>query len=108
MKTIAMVIRFEVWFLLLCLIVIIGHRLVAGTISTRGMLSEKRPARNYSPMRLQMLLFTLMTVLFQVLQILKDPTQFPVIPWEALLVLGGGNLLYLGSKGFSSRLPSRG
>jgi hypothetical protein len=106
MKSLAALIRLEIWLLLISLVSIVAHRIVTGKISTGRMLFEKGGNRNYSPLRLQLLLLIVMTALYQLLQVLKDPTQFPNIPYEALLVLGGGNMAYLGGKVYSlSRGP---
>jgi len=43
-------------------------------------------------------LLTLMTAFYQILTAVRDPTQFPSLPYEVLIVLGGGNLAYLGGK----------
>ena len=101
MQTLSTLVRLEIGSLLAILGLIVAYQILTGRIHTQGMLFDKATG-NFSPGRVQLLLLTLMTVFYQVLQALKDPTEFPNIPQEALLVLGGGNLAYLGGKFYSS------
>ena len=112
MQIISTLIRWEMWFLLGSLALIIAGQILTGKINTRRMLFEKNGGQNYSPLRVQLLLLTLMTAFYQIMEVLRDPTQFPSLPYEALLVLGGGNLAYLGGKFYlispASKPDSRG
>ena len=65
------------------------------------MLFEKKGTRNYSPSRVQLLVFILTGALYFLLEIVENPTQFPDVPQELLLIFGGSNVLYLGSKFYS-------
>lgn len=65
-----------------------------------GLLYEKSGDRAFSPGRLQLLVFTIggaFSYLFLVLGN-QELGQFPDIPNELLLVLGGSNSFYLASK----------
>jgi hypothetical protein len=101
MQILSTLLRLEIGSLLVILGIIVAYQILTGRIHTRGMLFDKA-TRNFSPGRVQLLLLSLMTILYQVSQVLKDPTEFPNIPQEALLVLVGGNLAYLGGKFYSS------
>ena len=107
MKTLVTIIHLEMGLLLAGLAVMIAYQMVTGKINTQRMLFEKAATKSYSPLRVQLLLFTLMTALYQILQLLKNPTEFPSVPYEALLVLGGGHLAYLGGKLRSSSTMRR-
>jgi hypothetical protein len=101
MQTLSTLLRLEIGSLLAILGMIVAYQILTGRIHIQKMLFDKATG-HFSPGRVQLLLLTLMTVFYQVLQVLKDPTEFPNIPQEALLVLFGGNLAYLGGKFYSS------
>ena len=101
MQILSALLRLEMWALLASLGIIVAYQILTGRIHTERILFDKATG-NFSAGRVQLLLLTLMTVFYQVLRVLKDPAVFPNIPQEALLVLGGGNLVYLGGKFYSS------
>ena len=101
MQTLSMLFRVEIGSLLVIFGILVAYQILTGRINIQGMLFDKATG-NFSPGRVQLLLFTLMTIFYPVLQVLKDPDEFPNISQEALLILGGGNLVYLGGKFYSS------
>ena len=52
----------------------------------------------FSPGRVQLLVFTVLFAVHLLTQIMAHPTQFPSIPHEYLVVLGGSQAIYLGGK----------
>jgi hypothetical protein len=126
MTTLSTVLRYEVFFLLAALAVIVFYRLLTGQINASGLLSDKAPksevpkdkkadvpngkeadapkgkkADNYdgviSPGRIQMLVATLLLTIYIVTKVAKT-NQFPDIPNEYLWALGGSHGLYLAGK----------
>jgi len=98
MKILGMVISVEMGLFLTVILAIISYQLLTGKINPGGLLFKKIGPRHYNPLGVQLLLLTLMTAMYQLLLVMKDPTHFPSIPEEAILILGGGNLVFLGGK----------
>lgn len=100
MKAIVLTLQIELWVFLLALAVMIGYRMLTGTINTKGLLSAKGDHLEFSPARLQLLLATLAVAVYYIGEILVSSPLggFPTIPNEMLFVLGGSHALYLGSK----------
>jgi hypothetical protein len=48
--------------------------------------------------RAQLLMITLFTALYCLLQVIDNPKEFPKVPTELLAALGGSQALYLGGK----------
>jgi hypothetical protein len=94
---------FETWLILAGLAFIVTYRLLTGKINLRWLLYEDSATGKYSPGRVQLLVVTIASSSYYLLQTLHDPSRFPVIPPELVLVTGGGNLIYLIGK-FSSLL----
>ncbi len=88
----------EVWALLGAFAVVVAYQILTGRINTRKLLSDKKTGR-LSPARIQVLLFTVGFALYFVSRISETPPHFPEIPNEALMVLFGSNVGYLGFKG---------
>ena len=97
---------YEIWILLAGLAAAVVYQLLTGHIRTRGMLHDKSAGRDegrpgqFSPARLQLLVFTLGGALYYLLLVLggDTPGKFPPLPTELLLALGGSHGLYLGGK----------
>jgi hypothetical protein len=103
--TLSTFLRYELWILLVGLLLIVGYQLLTGRINTDGLLSEKGTKGNFSPGRLQLLIFTIGVAFYYFLKVLEQPAPttleektLPELPTEFLLILGGSNLFYLGSK----------
>lgn len=101
MDTLVAFLCFEIWFLLIGLMLIVIYQILTGKINTKRMLFEKNGSCSYSPGRVQLLLLTLISVFYYILEVINNPTQFPKIPQELLLILGGSNIIYLVSKAYS-------
>jgi hypothetical protein len=84
---------------------LVGYRMLTGGINLVGLLSDKSNARTaqssagkLSPARAQLLMTTLVGASIWAFGFLKSGNQFPEVPQELLLLLGGSHALYLGSK----------
>ena len=87
------------------LLAVVIFRLLAGQISTRGLLEEKKSGKtgNFSPGRLQLLIVTLGASSFYFVDIVAavETGALPPVPDELLLIVGGSNVAYLGGKIYS-------
>jgi hypothetical protein len=54
-----------------------------------------------SPGRIQLLILTVMTAMQYLVATIHDPTQMPTIPSTLVTVLGGSQVVYLGSKAWT-------
>lgn len=100
MEILATVIKWEIWVFMVGLVVVVGYQLLIGRINTAGMLNDKESGE-FSPARVQLLLFTFIAAGVYFLQVAAEPKEFPAIPQEMLYLLGGSNLFYLGGKGWA-------
>lgn len=73
--------------------------MLTGAINMRGLLDDK-VSRGLSPGRVQLLISTVMGAgYYLLLAIERAPSgKLPDIPEEALLLVGGSHLVYLGGK----------
>lgn len=101
MNTITTLIRIEIWFFLIGMMIVVGYQILTGRISIRGLLSEKNGTGSYSTVRIQLLTFTLISTFYYIFQILGNPGEFPKVSNELLLMMGGSNAVYLGGKSYS-------
>ena len=97
METLPAVLRYEMFFILTALAVIVTYRLLTRQINTNGLLRDKISGRAVSAGRLQLLIVTLLIAVYYVSEVLRTQ-KLPVMPREYLLALGGSHLLYLGGK----------
>jgi hypothetical protein len=94
---------------------IIVWRLFTGAISLDYLLYGDRRDRNeasgyftfFSPGRTQLLVVTILTASYYLLQVIHDPTIFPKIPVAWVVALGGSHAIYLGGKAQSMLLGIR-
>ena len=93
--------RWEMGLFLGGLAAIVFYQMLTGRINTTGLLQEKTGKDELSWGRVQLLLFTFIFAFFYLFQVLDHPMQFPEIPQEWLLLLGGSNLAYLGEKTYN-------
>ena len=100
MNALATVLRYEIWILLTVLVAVLTYRLLTGRINTRGLLQDKMTGRAFSPGRLQMLIVTIGGALYYLVLVLSNPRvgEFPEVPKELLVALGGSHAFYLGGK----------
>jgi len=61
----------------------------------------------FSPGRTQLLIVTILTASYYLLQVIHDPTTFPEIPVAWVVALGGSHAIYLGGKAQSMLLGIR-
>ena len=105
MNALTTVLRYEIWILLSAIVAVVAYRLLTGAINMRGLLRDKMSERAVSPGRLQLLMTTVGGALYYLTLVLSNtkPGEFPEIPKELLLALGGSHAFYLAGK-FSSLL----
>jgi len=108
-------VRFEMIALLVAIMLSVVHRLLTGSINTKGLLQAKSPGKGISPARVQLLMLTGSVALYYLLLVLQtlktqsQPLKLPELPSEWLLVLGGSHTFYLTSKAASTaRIKSAG
>jgi len=98
MNTLFTVMRYEMFFVILALALIVAYRLLTGRIKTTGLLQDKI-THEFSPGRLQMLIATTLVAIYLVVEVLETQ-KFPQLPQEFLMALGGSHVLYLGGKSY--------
>jgi hypothetical protein len=109
MPELAQLVKWEIAIFLLALAGIIAARMLTGQINTSGLLHSKSQDKSgiqngdFSPMRLQLLVFTLGSAFYYLSQVLNNPnpTQFPPLPQSWPAILGGSHLFYLGGKAYA-------
>jgi len=108
METLARVMRIEMSCFLIGLAAIVFWGMLTRVINTKGLLSNKGTSSGFSPVRLQLLLSTLLVAFYYIGQALSNTNTgtFPTIPNEMLLILGGSHAFYLGSKTIALLLES--
>jgi hypothetical protein len=102
-------VRYELIVLVAAMVLSVTHRLLVGSINTKGLLQDKSESGGTSPARVQLLLLTGSVALYYLLLVLKildtksQAFKLPELPNELLLALGGSHTLYLGTKAASAR-----
>lgn len=99
METLAIFVQLEIWLILGGLALVVAYKMLTGRINMRGLLDDKA-AGGLSPGRVQLLVLTLAGAGYYLLLTVENghPTEFPEVPQELLALVGGSNLVYLGSK----------
>ena len=97
MDTLAIVMRYEVAFVVLSLALVIAYRMFTRQINTKELLQDKVGGRGISPGRLQMFMVTFLMAIYFLVQVGRT-SKFPQIAHEYLFALGGSHLFYLGGK----------
>src|SRR5271157_5920324 len=84
---------------------IVFWKLATGEISLDSLLygdarrdQQGRTRTYFSPGRLQMLMVTVISAGYFLLQVIQDPTKLPDVPNSLLVGLGGSHAVYLGGK----------
>jgi hypothetical protein len=84
---------------------LIFWKLMTGSISLDCLLYGDARTRHgagystfFSPGRAQMLISTVISAVYFLLQVIQDPTKFPDVPNALLAILGGSHAVYLGGK----------
>lgn len=88
------ILRYELWFFVGGLALIISYRLLTGAINIDCLLHSKAPGGGYSPARLQLLLFTLGSAAYYAFQCYSSK-KFADVPSQLETALGGSNALYV-------------
>ncbi len=100
-------IQVEIWIFLVGLMSSVFFLIITKKINFRGLLFTKASNRTYSPERLQLLIFSLIFVVYYLLdvrhnlnscQLTNFPCKMPQIRTEFLFALGGSNFAYLWGK----------
>jgi len=90
----------EGYIFLFALLGIVALRVLTGNIRTRGLI-EGRTAKGsafVSAGRVQLLIATLAAAAAYLSQVMQNQQRLPDVPREWLLLFGGSQVLYLGSK----------
>src|SRR5262249_56830683 len=84
---------------------VIGWKLLTGGIRLNYLLYGLRLNRTdgdytsfFSPGRVQLLIVTILTASYYLLQVVHDPTKFPEVPAAWVAALGGSQAIYLVGK----------
>jgi hypothetical protein len=85
---------------LLALISILVVRVLTGSLRTRGLIAGTTAAgsRFVSAGRVQLLIVCLLAAAQYLTQVWQNPHKFPEVPQNRLLLFGGSQVFYLGSK----------
>ena len=103
MRALTSFLGYEVWCLMGALFFVTGYQILTGKINCEGLLSRKDGRVGFSPSRAQLIVFTLAGAFYYVLQVSQNttPDRLPDLPHELILAIGGSNLIYVGTKGYS-------
>jgi hypothetical protein len=107
--------RFASWELTVLVggfIVIVLWKLLTGGISLNNLLYGDLRQRGetagftkvFSPGRAQLLMLTIISAVYYLLQVIHDPSKFPDLPQALVAILGGSQAVYLGGKAQSMLL----
>jgi hypothetical protein len=88
------VLRYELWFFVGGLAIILSYRLLNGAINTGCLLTTKGPDSSYSPARLQLLLSTLGIAVYYAYRCYQLK-GFAQVPTGIEAALGGSNVFYV-------------
>jgi hypothetical protein len=99
MQQLIPIVRLELTFILGLLALVVVYKILTGAINMRGLLDDKK-THALSPERVQLLVFTVMGAgYYLMLAIEQAPNgRLPDFPGEALLLVGGSQVVYLGGK----------
>lgn len=76
---------------------IVVFAFLTGKIRTRGLMLDTE-GNGHSPIRLQMLVFTLFGAMQYLAMVVKDPAHLPEPSAELLTMVGGSHAIFMGSK----------
>jgi len=103
MHSLAAAARAEMIIILAGLMVVVVYKLFTGGINLSGLLTSKAGQANFSPGRAQMLMATLLTAMYYLIQVIENPSNnsLPPLPGTLVGVVGGSHLIYLGGKAWT-------
>ena len=117
MPTLARLSYWEGMILLGGLLALVLWRLVGGGISLRGLLDGdfwdgSGYSTEFSPGRAQLLMFTILSALYYMLQVIHNPSALPRVPPALVAAQAGSQAAYLLGKAYSllfknSKSPER-
>ncbi|HKT52792.1 MAG TPA: hypothetical protein VJV96_21005 [Candidatus Angelobacter sp.] len=106
MPQLVMLVKWEVLIFLVGLAALVVLQLLTGQISTDGLFRDTGPkgSGQMSSARVQLLITTLGAAAYYLSQVATNPNPgtFPPIPTAWPVILGGSNLLHLGTKAFTA------
>ena len=98
-EMLAAFVTFEIWTFLVILLALVGYKMLNGGISSDGLLSTTQDRTEFSPGRLQFLIFTIVVAAsYLVAASSAEPGLLPDVPMEIALLIGGSSSIYLGGK----------
>ena len=86
--------RLEISLLLVGLLLAVGYQALIGKIRLRDILSDSLDG-SPSLSRIQFLVFLIAQAGYYFLKVIDDPTRFPDVPAELLVLFGGSNAAYV-------------
>lgn len=102
MPNLAAAARWETGVLLTSLMLVVVYKLFTRGINLAGLLTAKdaRGNSSFSPGRAQMLMATVLTSLYYLLQVIESPSteSLPSLPNTLVGILGASQAIYLGGK----------
>lgn len=94
--------RWQIEILVGGLMLIVLYKLFTGSIPLSGLLTAQDSKGNlsFSPGRAQMLMATVLTALYYLLQVIENPSTdtLPSIPYTLVAILGGSQAVYIAGK----------
>jgi len=94
--------RWEMILLLGGLMVVVAYKMLTGGIDCSGLLTVKGGTddQSFSPARVQMLMATVITGVYYLLQVFdsRSVDSLPDLPAPMVAMLGGSHAVYLGAK----------
>lgn len=116
MGSVTTVLKYEILLFLGALALIVTYQLLTGRINMRRLLlakgraaaspSTRQRINGLSPSRIQLLVVSIGVAIYLLAEIVRDPSQFPEIPFGLLLLMAGSETIYLARK-FNNLLPIR-
>lgn len=101
MPPLAILARLEVVLLISGFTAVTLWKLVTGGIRLDGLLKTKDGRADFSPGRVQLLVFTMFTALEYLMQTIHNPSKLPQVPGALVTALGGSQAIYLAGKAWS-------
>ncbi|MDR4507747.1 MAG: hypothetical protein MRJ65_05840 [Candidatus Brocadiaceae bacterium] len=107
MNTLIVFVKYEVWFFLSMLMLIVCYQILTGKINIKGLFCEKNGSKRTSSVRIQLVFMTVLSAGYYLFRVLENPTEFPKDIQAVLMFMGGSNMVYLGSKSYSLILQKK-
>jgi hypothetical protein len=117
MGSVTTVLKVEILLFLSALALIVFYQLLTGRINMHRLLFSKgqsavSPSTGHqtdglSPSRIQLLVVSIGVAIYLLAEVIRNPSQFPEIPFGLLLLMAGSETIYLARKA-NNLLPRRG